>query len=115
MLEDELLLRSQSVEGIEQEVWGILIAYNLVRVEISLIAKEAKVSPLRISFVMALRDTQDELMWCAIASPGSIPQKLRAMRERVKRYILPELKKRPKSRTVCMSKTRYPVRSKHVK
>ncbi|MDG4868997.1 transposase, partial [Guyparkeria sp. 1SP6A2] len=31
MLEDELLLRSQSVEGIEQEVWGILIAYNLVR------------------------------------------------------------------------------------
>ncbi len=115
MLEDELLLRSQSVEGIEQEVWGILIAYNLVRVEISRIAKEAKVSPLRISFMMALRDIQDELMWCAIASPGSIPKKLRAMRERVKRYILPERKKRPKSRTVRMSKTRYPVRSKHVK
>ncbi|WP_217541753.1 IS4 family transposase [Vibrio metschnikovii] len=115
MLEDELLLRSQSVEGIEQEVWGILIAYNLVRLEISRIAKEAKVSPLRISFMMALRDIQDELMWCAIASPGSIPKKLRAMRERVKRYILPERKKRPKSRTVRMSKTRYPVRSKHVK
>jgi len=55
MLEDKLLLRSQSVEGIEQEVWGILIAYNLVRVEISRIAREAKVSPLRISFMMALR------------------------------------------------------------
>ena len=95
--------------------WGILIAYNLVRVEISRIAREAKVSPLRISFMMALRDIQDELMWCAIASPGSIPKKLRAMRERVKRYILPERKKRPKSRTVRMSKTRYPVRSKHVK
>ncbi|MFW1250829.1 hypothetical protein ACEV8Q_13030 [Vibrio parahaemolyticus] len=54
MLEDELLLRSQSVEGIEQEVWGILIAYNLVRVEISRIAKEAEVLPLRISFMMAL-------------------------------------------------------------
>ncbi|KHT63814.1 transposase, partial [Photobacterium gaetbulicola] len=100
MLEDEMLLRSQSVEGIEQEIWGILIAYNLVRLEISRIAKEAEVSPLRISFMMALRDIQDELMWCAIASPGSIPKKLRAMRERVKRYILPERKKRPKSRTV---------------
>ncbi|MEF1255500.1 IS4 family transposase, partial [Vibrio sp. M260112] len=46
---------------------------------------------------------------------GSIPKKLRAMRERVKRYILPERKKRPESRTVRMNKTRYPVRSKHVK
>ncbi|MDV5172551.1 IS4 family transposase [Photobacterium rosenbergii] len=114
MLEDELLLRSQSIEGVEQEIWGILIAYNLVRLEISRIAKEAKVSPLRISFMMALRDIQDELMWCAIASPGSIPKKLRAMRERVKRYILPERKKRPKSRTVRISKTRYVVRSKHL-
>ncbi|MCX2761145.1 transposase, partial [Vibrio sp. 14G-20] len=69
MLEDEILLRSQSVEGVEQEIWGILIAYNLIRLEISRIAKEAEVSPLRISFTMALRDIQDELMWCAIASP----------------------------------------------
>ncbi len=115
MLEDEVLLRSQSVEGVEQEIWGILIAYNLVRLEISRIAKEAKVSPLRISFTIALRDIQDELMWCAIASPGSIPKKLRAMRERVKRYILPEKQKRPKARTVRISKTRYTVRSKHLK
>ena len=35
MLEDEILLRSQSVEGVEHEIWGILIAYNLVRLEIS--------------------------------------------------------------------------------
>ncbi|MGR5254552.1 IS4 family transposase [Vibrio astriarenae] len=115
MLEDEILLRSQSVEGVEQEIWGILIAYNLVRLEISRIAMEAGVSPLRISFTMALRDIQDELLWCAIASPGSIPKKLRAMRERVKRYILPERKKRPKSRTVRISKTRYPVKPKHLK
>ncbi|MGB2145849.1 MAG: transposase, partial [Vibrio toranzoniae] len=115
MLEDEILLRSQSVEGVEQEIWGILIAYNLIRLEISRIAKEAEVSPLRISFTMALRDIQDELMWCAIASPGSIPKKLRAMRERVKRYILPEKQKRPKGRTVRFSKTRYTVRSKHLK
>lgn len=115
MLEDEILLRSQSVEGVEQEIWGILIAYNLIRMEISRIAKEAEVSPLRISFTMALRDIQDELMWCAIASPGSVPKKLRAMRERVKRYILPEKQKRPKDRTVRFSKTRYTVRSKYLK
>ncbi|MBH0059404.1 IS4 family transposase, partial [Pseudoalteromonas sp. SWXJZ94C] len=44
---------------------------------------------------------------------GSIPKKLRAMRERVKRYILPEKRKRSKSRTVRISKTRYTIKSKH--
>ncbi|MCH2055181.1 MAG: IS4 family transposase, partial [Thalassotalea sp.] len=73
----------------------------------------AEVSPLRISFVMAMRYIQDELMWCAIASPGSIPRKLRAMRENVKQFILPEKRKRPKSRTVRFSKTQYTIRSKH--
>jgi len=112
-LDESILLRSQTVQGIKQEIWGLLIAYNLIRVEISQIAKEAEVSPLRISFVMAMRYIQDELMWCAIASPGTIPKKLRAMRENVKQFILPKKRKRPKSRTVRFSKTQYTIRSKH--
>lgn len=111
-LDESMLLRSQTVEGIYQEIWGMIIAYNLIRVEISQIAKEAEVSPLRISFVMAMRYIQDELMWCAIASPGSIPNKLKAMRENVKQFILPKKRKRPKSRTVRISKTRYPIQRK---
>lgn len=79
-----MMLRSQTVAGIYQELWGILIAYNLVRVEISQIAKEAEVSPLRISFNMALRYTQDELLLCAIAKPGTISTKLKAVRAEVK-------------------------------
>ncbi len=66
-LENSMILRSQTVTGIYQELWGILIAYNLVRVEISQIAKEAEVPPLRFSFTMALHYIQDELLWCAIA------------------------------------------------
>ncbi|QBG35623.1 IS4 family transposase [Litorilituus sediminis] len=112
-LDNAILLRSQTVQGVKQEIWGLLIAYNLIRAEISQIATEAQVSPLRISFVMAMRFIQDEFMWCAIASPGSIPKKLRAMRENVKQFILPEKRKRPKARTVRISKTRYPVKSKH--
>lgn len=112
-LDEKILPRSQTVDGVYQEVWGLLIAYNLIRVEISQIAKEADVSPLRISFVMALRYIQDELMWCAIASPGTIPKKLKAMRENVKFLILPEERKRPKSRTVRASKTRYPIQRRN--
>lgn len=109
------LLRSQKVTGIYQEVWGLLTAYNLIRKEMSQIAKEAKVSPLRISFVMAMRLIRDELIWCSIGTPGSIPAKLRKMREDVKQFVLPEKRKRPKERTVRISKTQYPVHSKHLK
>ena len=112
-LDESILLRSQTVEGIYQEIWGILIAYNLIRVEISQIAKEAEVSPLRISFVMAMRYIQDELMWCAIAAPSTIPKKLKAMRGNVKQFILPKKRKRPKKRTVRMNKTRYPIQRRN--
>ncbi|MGL4725451.1 MAG: IS4 family transposase, partial [Scandinavium sp.] len=47
--------------------------------------------------------------------PGAIPAKLRRMRENVKQFILPEKRKRPKERTVRISKTQYPVHSKNLK
>lgn len=71
------LLSSQKVSGIYQEIWGLLTAYNLIRMEMSQIAREVKVTPLRISFVMAMRLIQDELIWCSQGKPGTIPTKLR--------------------------------------
>jgi hypothetical protein len=83
-------VRSRTVEGVRQEVWGVLLAYNLVRLEMERIADEAQVPPSRVSFVMALRYIRDEWGWCAVASPGTIPAKLRRMRERVSHFVLPE-------------------------
>lgn len=112
-LRSELLLRSQKPEGIRQELWGILLAYNLVRLEISRIAEEAGIAPLRISFLMALRYIQDEFLWCAVASPGTVPKKLRALRANVKAFILPERKRPSVQRAVRKSRTRYPISEKH--
>src|ERR1700759_5730467 len=42
MLGSELTLRSRTVEGVYQEIWGALIAYNLIRREIASAAREAK-------------------------------------------------------------------------
>lgn len=41
--------------------------------EMNQIAREAKVAPLRISFVMAIRLILDELIWCSLAKPGDNP------------------------------------------
>jgi len=84
-------LRSRSVKGVEQELWGILLTYNLVRFEMERIAEEAKLPPSRISFVVAMRYIRDEWEWCAISSnPGSFPEKLRRMRAKILDFVLPE-------------------------
>ena len=54
MLGTALTLRSQQPSGIEQEVWGALIAYNLVRLEMAKAAIQAKVEPTDLSFLRAL-------------------------------------------------------------
>jgi hypothetical protein len=89
MLEREESIRSRTVSGVKQELWGILLAFNLVRLEMSRIAEQARVPPSRISFLMALRWIRDEWLWCAVASPGSIPSKLQRMREKVAQFVLP--------------------------
>lgn len=78
-----------------QELWGILISYNIVRLEMAAMGKEHKVEPLRISFINALYLIQDEFIWCDGRSPGTIPKKLKALRENGRRLILPKKRKRP--------------------
>ena len=94
LLDREEAIRSKTREGVEQELWGILLAYNLVRVEMERVAKAAKVEPTRISFVESLRLMRDEWLWLSVTSPGAIPKRLASLRANLKRYILPP--RRPK-------------------
>lgn len=89
MLEREEAIRSKTKVGVNQELWGLFLAYNLVRLEMERIAEEAGVEPTRISFITALRMIQDEMLWCAITSPGAIPKRLNELRKKIKRFILP--------------------------
>jgi hypothetical protein len=94
LLDREEAIRSKTRAGVEQELWGIVLAYNLVRLEMQRVAKSAKVEPTRISFVESLRLICDEWMWLSVTSPGAIPKRLASMRANIKRYILPP--RRPK-------------------
>ena len=72
LLDREEAIRSKARDGVEQELWGVLLAYNLVRLEMARVAKAAKVEPTRISFVESLRWIRDE--W---AEPGCHPEAAR--------------------------------------
>lgn len=89
MLERFEAIRSRKPTGVAQELWGVALAYNLVRLEMTRIAEEAGVPPTRISFTMALSLIRDEWGWCAVTSPGAIPKHLRKLRADVARFVLP--------------------------
>ena len=89
MLDREEAIRSKSPTAVTQELWGVFLAYNLVRLEMQRVADEAGVEPTRISFVAALRLICDEWLWCAIATPGAIPKHLRNLRAALTTLILP--------------------------
>jgi hypothetical protein len=50
MLKNTTTLRSKLPELVRQEVWGMLIAYNLLRHEIAQMASELQAAPQRLSF-----------------------------------------------------------------
>lgn len=109
MLDREETIRSRSPERVRQEVWGILLAFNLVRLEMERIAEEANVEPTRISFITALHLICDEWIWSANAAPGSIPRQLKRLREDVKRFILPPRRSdRRYPRAVKIKMSSYP-------
>ncbi len=111
MLEREESIRSRRPELVEQELWGILVAYNLVRLEMERIANEIDVAPLRISFVEALRLIREQWQWAAITgTPGAIPKRLQSMRDKIRRYLLPERRSaRSYPRAVKIKMSSYPL------
>jgi hypothetical protein len=89
MLKREETIRCKSVAGVEQELWGILLAYNLVRLQMERTADEIGVEPIRISFVGALRLICEEWWWASSASPGAIPKNLARLSARIAGLVLP--------------------------
>ncbi|AEI76228.1 transposase IS4 family [Cupriavidus necator N-1] len=110
MLGAELTLRSRQPEGVHQEIWGALIAYNLVRLEMAKAALEARVEPTDLSFVLALRLIQGELTWAAGMAPGKLPAHLQRMRAKLQLAIVQKRRGRKCPRVVKALPKRYTVR-----
>ena len=55
LLNNPLVLRSRKVELLEQEAWGMLVVYNLIRREATKAAEKHKKSASEISFKFAFQ------------------------------------------------------------
>lgn len=112
MMGSALTLRSTSIDGTKQEIWGALIAYNLIRLEMAKAAIEADCEPTKISFTTAFFTIQNELMFFGRAtSPGAIPARLRQLRDRLVLDLKAERPGRKFPRVVKTVAQRYPHRT----
>jgi hypothetical protein len=111
MLGMALTLRSRTIDGVYQEIWGALTAYNLIRLEMAKAALEVKCEPTEISFIRAFHVIQYELHWAAVTrAQGKLPSLLQRLRQRLVSLIKEERPDRHFDRAVKSLPKRYAVR-----
>jgi hypothetical protein len=109
MLGCALTLRSRLPQGVYQEIWGALIAYNLIRLEMAKAAAEAGVEPTDLSFTQAIHLFQYEMMWAAATSPGKLPAHLLRLRQKLELTTVQKRRGRSCPRVVKALPHRYTV------
>jgi Insertion element 4 transposase N-terminal/Transposase DDE domain len=115
MLDREETTRSRTPRGVSQELWGLALAYNLVRLEMERIAEEAGVTPDRISFKSALMYIEHALLTLSLESAGRIPEHLRTLRADLAHFILPKRRHRSYPRAVKIKMSNYPRKRRGLK
>jgi hypothetical protein len=106
---EEAHLRSRAPARIRQELWGLAIGYNLVRLEMERAAERA-VSPRRISYRHALMLIRSFWGSAWIASPGVLPKRLAALHRELALLVLPPRRSRRFPRAVKIKMSNYPVK-----
>lgn len=101
-------LRSTAPARLEQELWGLAIAYNLVRLEMARVAAHAGVPPTSISYRHALMLVRNFWVTAWLASPGVLPRRLDYLHGEMALLILPKRRARIYPRVVKLTLSSYP-------
>ncbi|WP_421292184.1 IS4 family transposase [Aeromonas veronii] len=106
-----LTLRSKKAMGIRQELWGVLLAYNLLRSQMVKMAASLKgYTVSQLSFHMASVYLIHELSCMPYLSPGSIPKRVAELDKQAGQFVLPERRERSYPRCVKPRPQRYSVK-----
>ncbi|MGX9462545.1 IS4 family transposase, partial [Shewanella sp. A14] len=110
LLESRFTLRSNLPELIHQELWGLLLAYNLVRYKMILMAKSLKsVFPNQLSFRDASSHIINKLTHMPLYAPGNVPKLILDIERNAKQFKLEGKRERSYPRCLKVSKNKYPV------
>ena len=109
-LEREETLRSRNPELVLQEIYGLLLAYNLVRVLMARAARQAGVEPYRMSYRNSLLEARVFLMGAWAVAPGALPRHYKRLCAELAHLVLPERRSRRYPRAVKIKMSSYPCK-----
>lgn len=98
--EREETIRSRSPEFVLQEIYGLLIAYNLLRVMMARAVHSAGVDAARISFRNCLIELRHFFLLDTSVAPGNLPGLYRKLCENLALLVLPKRRQRRYPRAV---------------
>ena len=106
-----LTLRSKKATGIRQELWGVLLAYNLLRSQMVKMAASLKgYTASQLSFHMASVYLIHELSCMPYVSPGNIPGRVAELEKQAGQFVLPARRERSYPRCVKPRPQKYSVK-----
>lgn len=103
-------LRSLTPERIQQELLGVLLAYNIVRVVIAQAAKVREVPPTRLSFSAATERVREAVRDMMQLPTSRLVERYTRLLKSVGREIVPKRPGRSFPRAVKVKMSKYPVK-----
>lgn len=107
MLERKESLRSKTPKGVLQELWGVAIAYNVVRLIIAQVARDIGVPPRRISFWNSLLLIRNFAIMAWHDAPGTLPRLFAEMKRQMQLLVLPERRPRSNPRQIKVKMSKF--------
>jgi hypothetical protein len=106
-LERREALRSRDPELVRQEIWGLALAYNLMRVMMARAARTAEVPASRMSFRNSLLQIQTFLLMAWNDKPGTLPRLYQDLLDELALLVLPQRRARRYPRAVKIKMSNY--------
>jgi hypothetical protein len=111
LLNNELTLRSKTPELVKQELWGVTLAYNLLRFMMAQMAYSLKnVEPYQLGFKQAALYLTGQLKLLPAVAPGKIPRIIDEIMAMAASFVLPTRRPRHYPRAVKKKPKRYAFR-----
>ena len=105
-----VVLRSKRPDRIEQELYGLLIAYNAVRVTIARAAEAAACPPRRVSFVVALERIREAVRDMMQSATLRLAERYERLLAAIVRVLVPKRPERTNPREVKIKMSGYPLK-----
>lgn len=107
-----VIFRSTASRRVLQEAFGLVLAYNLIRLLMTQAAIKYDVPPLRISFVDSMERIRSAALLMAAARTPLLPAIFEDLLHSIAQCIIPKRKHRDNPRAVCIKMSKFPLKQK---